>query len=86
MINEDYLYTHHFPKNPLPFNIVDESCGICKQALHDLNEYLPNFMVGDEVRLTLQKDSAGRGWHIKFWQINDYEPHDLSDVTVQKEE
>jgi len=85
MLTKDDLYTHHYPKNPLPFEIVDKSCNICEKALHELNEFIPAAVTHDKVHLTLDKDSAGRGWHIQFWQINDYEPHDLSDVTVQKE-
>lgn len=90
MLSDEDLYTHHYPKNPLPFNIVGESCKICANALKEFNKYIPYSAFYDTVKITLHKDSAGRGWHIQGYQIGESKPVDLSDVpfsmTVQKEE
>ena len=60
---EDMSYYH--PANPLPFEIVGESCGNCTEAIKELNRFLPDARVHDHVILLLHKDSAGRGWHIR---------------------
>ena len=66
MLSEKDLHTHHYPSNPLPFEIVDRSCPDCEKLLYELNDLVEirNSGSGDLVYLELQKDSAGRGWHI----------------------
>lgn len=78
--DDDFYYTEHHPENPLPFNIVKGSCGICDWALKELNKYIPYSMFYDKVKITLHKDSAGRGWHIQEYQLGESDAVDLSDV------
>ena len=69
MLTKEDMHTTHYPNTPLPFNIVNVMCGDCERKLYELNDYLPDSRVHDTVKITLHKDSAGRGWHIKNYEI-----------------
>ena len=79
-------YTRIFPENPLPFGVVNEQCGICKEAMEALNRFISDSRTDDKVRIDLQKDSTGRGWHIVGYNLPFHEYVDLTNVGDSQDE
>ena len=87
-MSKDLEFSYYHPTNPLPFEIVGETCGDCVEAIKELNRFLSYSRVDDKVILLLNKDSAGRGWHIQGYQLSDKEYVDLSGrgILVRREQ